>query len=174
MTDPRGIPVWAVGATAGDVRKFRPSMAGDVGHDLRVQILPGDQTLLDRIVSWWIDRRVMVLMPVVGLRRLSCGVRIAMPDTLWCEVRARSSTSRRKLQILGGTIDSQYTGELFTMLHNFGFRPRLIEHGERYAQVVFFNAIRPSINELASVRIFEEQTERTHKRGTKGFGSTGV
>lgn len=165
--------VWIV-STGVSASKFKPKMDGDVGHDLFVQIKEQDQTLLDRLLSLVLGRPVMLLLPIVGLRRLSCGIRIAMPPDIWCEVRARSSTSNKKLHILGGTIDSQYTGELFTMLHNFGFRPRIIENDERYAQVVFFSAIRPSFLEYATQEGFDEQTVRSHRRGHKGFGSTGA
>lgn len=161
--------VWAL--TPEDV-SFKPKVEGDVGHDLYVRISPEHQTFLDRVVSWMMGRPVMVVMPVVGQRVLSCGVQISMPPDVWCEVRARSSTSKKRLQILGGTIDSGYTGELFTVLHNFGLHPRLIENGERYAQVVFYNAVRPMIrgvNEDTFVKLTADKT-----RGSAGFGSTGL
>lgn len=148
---------------------YRPlfaAKAGDVGYDLYVQVRPQDQTWLDRFVSWFLREPVYVLAPLVGMRLLSTAIWVSMPDEIWCRIRARSSTMRKKMQVLGGTIDSGYQGELFTHLHNFGFRFRLIRHGERYAQAVFHYAVRPFCRQ---VRVFSH----TSLRGDTGFGSTG-
>lgn len=139
---------------------------GDVGHDLTVLIPPYTMTWVDRLVSWFLGRRALVVWPVVGVRTIHSGIRVSMPNTIWAEVRPRSSTSRRKLHVLGGTIDSGYQGELYTVLHNLGLMPRLIKQGERYAQIVFHSAVRPMFE-----RVFEF-TAPTH-RGDTGFGSTG-
>lgn len=142
-----------------------PAKSGDVGYDLHVQIR--DQTWLDRVVSWLISRPVHVVWPLVGVRTIHSGVRINMGDTLWCEIRPRSSTSRKKLHVLGGTIDSGYQGELYTVLHNLGLLPRLIGEGERYAQVVFHQAWRPMLE-------YSRKGFVASERSDSGFGSTGA
>lgn len=153
-------------------REFETAKYGDVGHDLYVTVVK--QTWFEKLVSWFIDSKVMIIWPIIGVRTLVSGIHLSMPNDLWCEVRPRSSTSRRKLEVLGGTIDSGYRGELFTVLHNFGLMPRVIEEGERYAQVVFYPAIRPHIVYTSD----EEFTllvegEGQDSRGFDGFGSTG-
>jgi dUTP pyrophosphatase len=65
-----------------------------------------------------------------------------------------------------GLIDSDYRGELFVALENFGSCQRDIRPGDRIAQVVFINALHP---------MFETVEElSTTDRGEGGFGSTGV
>ena len=143
---------------------FDYSKHGDVGYDLVAKV--EGQTLLDRVVSFILRRRVHVLLPLVGRRNVSSGIFLAMPGSVWCQLHARSSIARKKLQLLGGVIDSGYRGELFAVLHNFGFLPRLVVQNERYAQVVFYVAVRPRI------QMVDEFTDSTI-RGDTGFGSTG-
>jgi deoxyuridine 5'-triphosphate nucleotidohydrolase len=151
----------------GSHGSWQPRKPGDVGYDLRVEIR--GQTWLDRLISLFVREPVHVVLPVVGTRTVASGVFLDMGDlNVWAEIRPRSSTSRAKLQILGGTIDNGYQGELYTVLHNFGFLPRLIRNGERYAQVVFYPAVRPMTLLAASVDDFGYTG-----RGSTGFGSTG-
>lgn len=154
---------------------FVPKKKGDVGYDLYCYPVRENQTWLDRLVSWFMGEDVHVLMPVVGMRIISTMINLAMPDEFWCEIRARSSTSKKRVQVLGGTIDSGYTGELYVTLHNFGFIPRLVRKQDRFAQVVFFPALRPH-----PIYVLKETFEDIHKmrveeggRGSSGFGSTG-
>lgn len=146
-----------------------PQKNGDVGHDLYVVIDEEEQTLVDKFVSWLVGRPTVVVWPLVGTRRVSSGVHLSMPNCVWCRILPRSSTSRNKLEILGGNIDSGYRGELYTMIHNFGFWPRLIKAGERYAQVIYYPAVRPIIQDVP-----EFGDDDASERGATGFGSTGA
>lgn len=155
---------------------FEPQKPGDVGHDLEAVILKEEQSLLDRLLSFVLRKRVLIMWPLVGTRTIRSGRYLWMPPHVWCEIRARSSTSQRKLQVIGGTIDSGYRGELYTVLHNFGFLPRLAVEGERYAQVVFKVAIRPQVFHVAQSsfdRMVENEVD-DGGRGPTGFGSTGA
>lgn len=158
-----------------ELDRWAPRMAGDVGHDLHAVVEREDQGWVDRFVSWVVGVPVMVVWPLFGRAMISTGVRLRMPNHVWCEIRARSSTHKRSMQVLGGTIDSGYRGELYVLLHNFGLLPRFIRHGHRYAQVVFWNALRPSF----AVVSHEQLDELAHRfdsprgRGAAGFGSTG-
>lgn len=147
-----------------------PKKAGDVGYDLHVVVKEEDQNLLDRIVSWVLGMRMQILLPLVGTRVLSSGVHLDMSDDYWAEIRPRSSTSRKKLMVLGGTLDSGYQGELYTVLHNFGFIPRIVINDERYAQVVFHQAVRPKVE----WRPDGVGLVRKSDRADTGFGSTGA
>ena len=95
-------------------------------------------------------------------------VQIGLPDGLWAEVRARSSTRRNScLEVIPCPIDSGYRGEVATQVENHGDIPVTIKKGERISQLVFHYAIRVEFDE--DIPVDFEDTER----GTNGMGSTG-
>lgn len=144
---------------------FAPKKDGDVGHDLHVDVYGMKQNLLDRIVSRYLNERVIVIMPFAN-RALASGIFLAMPDDVWAKIEARSSASKKGLMMAGGIIDSGYRGEMFAVMQNNGLVPRIIRDSERYAQVIFHCARRPS---LCEVIYFDDSTAR----GDSGFGSSG-
>lgn len=64
-----------------------------------------------------------------------------------------------------GVIDSDYRGEFMIALHNHSTEPRVVEHGDRIAQLVVTPVIQPDY--------YEADTLDDTLRGTGGFGSTG-
>ncbi|MGN1398854.1 MAG: dUTP diphosphatase [Erysipelotrichaceae bacterium] len=64
-----------------------------------------------------------------------------------------------------GVIDSDYRGEIKVMLHNDSDCERIIEKGQRIAQLIII----PYLN----VNIVESEQLSETERGNKGFGSTG-
>ena len=64
-----------------------------------------------------------------------------------------------------GVIDSDYRGEFMIALHNHGGEVRVVEHGERIAQLVITPVFTPGFTEDSEL----SDTER----GSGGFGSTG-
>ena len=64
-----------------------------------------------------------------------------------------------------GVIDSDYRGEFMIALHNHGTEARVVEHGDRIAQLVVTPVIQPDY--------YEADTLEDTPRGTGGFGSTG-
>ena len=64
-----------------------------------------------------------------------------------------------------GVIDSDYRGEFMIALHNHSTEPRVVEHGDRIAQLVVTPVIQPDY--------YEADTLEDTPRGTGGFGSTG-
>lgn len=64
-----------------------------------------------------------------------------------------------------GVIDSDYRGEFMIALHNHSTEPRVVEHGDRIAQLVVTPVIQPDY--------YEADTLDDTPRGTGGFGSTG-
>ena len=64
-----------------------------------------------------------------------------------------------------GVIDSDYRGEFMIALHNHGGEVRVVEHGERIAQLVITPVFTPGFTEVSEL----SDTER----GSGGFGSTG-
>lgn len=64
-----------------------------------------------------------------------------------------------------GVIDSDYRGEFMIALHNHSTEARVVEHGDRIAQLVVTPVIQPDY--------YEADTLENTPRGTGGFGSTG-
>ncbi len=64
-----------------------------------------------------------------------------------------------------GVIDSDYRGEFMIALHNHSTEARVVEHGDRIAQLVVTPVIQPDY--------YEADTLDDTPRGTGGFGSTG-
>lgn len=64
-----------------------------------------------------------------------------------------------------GVIDSDYRGEFMIALHNHSTEPRVVEHGDRIAQLLVTPVIQPDY--------YEADTLDETSRGTGGFGSTG-
>ncbi len=155
---------------------FAPRMVGDVGHDLNALVGKQDMTWLDWIIARLIFSKepILVIMPF-GVRNIRTGLHLVMRSNIWCEIKARSSTAKRKLTVIGGNIDSRYTGELYTVLHNIGLIPRVIRNDERYSQVIFHRAVRPEIHPVTHNQFIDEleSHEGESIRGMAGFGSTG-
>ena len=70
------------------------------------------------------------------------------------------------MDVGGGVLDADYTGEVKVILINHGTEDSLIQAGERIAQIIV-----GKINTAAAVQV--EHLSNT-VRGTKGFGSTNL
>ncbi len=151
---------------------FEPKVDGDVGHDLFAVIAQIEMSLVDRIVAWLTKTKVpMFILWPFSVRSIRSGLHVVMNRGIWCQIRARSSVTRRMLAVIAGNIDSGYRGELFTSLHNIGLKPRIIRSGERYSQVIFYRAVRPNIHKIGPAEFLEKMNVAV--RGADGFGSTG-
>lgn len=146
-------------------KPFSPKKAGDVGHDLYVDIGLRKMSLADRLASWLKKNPSVVIWPFQS-KMVGSGIYVSQPDSVWCQITARSSAMKRGLMVIGGIIDSGYQGELFTILYNMTLRPRIVQQGERYSQVLFFDAVRPRFRKVFQ---FAKQSDR----GDTGFGSSG-
>jgi dUTP pyrophosphatase len=110
----------------------------------------------------------MVIQP--GKRAMvPTGLAIALPEGLEAQVRSRSGLSWKHGVIVlnaPGTIDADYRGEINVILSNSGDEPFTITRGMRIAQLVVARY------EQVEFTCVDELNET--KRGTGGFGSTGV
>lgn len=125
-----------------------PVYMGDVGYDLEscehVELAPGE------------------------MRDVPIGVAIELPLGRWGEITHRSSGPRKMgIEVLKGTIDNGYRGELFALCRNITGGPVIIKPGDRVAQLIMYESQRPEIMVVA----LEELSESD--RGAAGFGSTG-
>ncbi len=105
-----------------------------------------------------------------GERKLiKTGISIALPENYEAQVRPRSGLALKNgITVLNtpGTIDADYRGEIGVILINLGSEDFVIERGMRIAQMVI-----ASVTQAEFVEV--EELDET-KRGTGGFGSTGV
>lgn len=101
--------------------------------------------------------------------KISTGIAMAIPTGYWGGIYARSGMATKNDLAPAnktGVIDSDYRGPVIVALHNHGEKARVVEHGERIAQLVLHEVIPVTLNEVTEL----DETER----GTGGFGSTGT
>lgn len=95
------------------------------------------------------------------------GIYIQLPDGYEAQVRPRSGLAlKQQLVATFGTIDSDYIGEIGVIINNVGKGERIINPGDRIAQLVFAKVEKCEWNLVEEL----EETER----GEGGFGSTGI
>lgn len=96
------------------------------------------------------------------------GICMEIPENLVGLVYARSGLATKKGLAPAnkvGVIDSDYRGEIMVPLHNHTAEDKIIENGERIAQIIFTPYVKLD---------FEEVSELSETvRGNGGFGSTG-
>ena len=98
-----------------------------------------------------------------------CGFSLQMPHHFEAQVRPRSGLAlKNSVTVLNtpGTIDSDYRGEICVILINHGQMSFKINRGMRIAQIIF--------KETPEVNLVEVDELDNTKRGSGGFGSTGV
>ena len=98
-----------------------------------------------------------------------CGFSLQMPHHFEAQVRPRSGLAlKNSVTVLNtpGTIDSDYRGEICVILINHGQMSFKINRGMRIAQIIF--------KETPEVNLVEVDELSNTKRGSGGFGSTGV
>jgi dUTP pyrophosphatase len=101
-------------------------------------------------------------------RLVHTGIAMEIPEGLVGLIYARSGlASKRGLAPANkvGVIDSDYRGEIMVALHNHSSEARVIEAGERIAQI----ALVPYLT--ADFNVVDELSDTD--RGAGGFGSTG-
>ena len=82
------------------------------------------------------------------------------------QIRPRSGLARQGVDIILGTLDSDYRGEVFISMRTFGSTQSFrIEHGDRIAQLVIAR-----VEDLPVVEVGELTGS---ERGDGGHGSTG-
>jgi dUTP pyrophosphatase len=99
---------------------------------------------------------------------IGTGVAVAIPEGYFGGVFARSGLSAKeglRPANCTGVIDADYRGEIKVALHNDGIHARLVEKGQKVAQLVVMPFLNISFQEVDEL----DQTVR----GTGGFGSTG-
>ena len=132
---------------------YRPEKAtkGSAGFDLLASIINPQE----------IEAGKSLLVP--------CGFSLQMPNNFEAQVRPRSGLAlKNSITVLNtpGTIDSDYRGEICVILINHGQMSFKINRGMRIAQIIF--------KETPEVNLVEVDELDNTKRGSGGFGSTGI
>ncbi len=97
------------------------------------------------------------------------GLALAIPKNYEIQIRPRSGLAAKKqITVLNtpGTIDADYRGEIKVILINLSDKVFVVEKGSRIAQMVLCPIVRATLKEVTTL-------ENT-KRGSGGFGSTGI
>jgi dUTP pyrophosphatase len=97
------------------------------------------------------------------------GLALSIPKNYEIQIRPRSGlAAKNQISVLNtpGTIDEDYRGEIKVILINLGEKKFKIEKGLRIAQMVLCPVIKAELEEV------DELNET--KRGSGGFGSTGI
>jgi dUTP pyrophosphatase len=101
--------------------------------------------------------------------KIPTGLKLEIPPGFEGQLRPRSGLANRcGLTVLNspGTIDSDYRGDVEIILVNLGKEVVTIKDGDRIAQLV--------IAPVCRARLEETQTLSNTRRGSAGFGSTGM
>jgi dUTP pyrophosphatase len=110
-----------------------------------------------------------VELPPAESRMVRTGIAIELPKGTEAQVRPRSGLAAKHcVTVLNtpGTVDEGYRGEVCVILINHGRQPFRVDKGMKIAQMV----IKPVI----TVEVEEADELSDTRRGTGGFGSTGL
>ena len=92
---------------------------------------------------------------------------MAIPKGAYGRIAPRSGLAVEKgITIGAGVIDGDYRGEVKVLLFNHGDQPLRVQHGDRIAQIIF--------EKVDALQVELVKQLPPSKRGTQGFGSTGV
>ena len=94
------------------------------------------------------------------------GISTEVPEGYDLQIRPRSGLGRRGVDIIYGTLDSDYRGEIFVSMRIFGSTQSFrIEHGDRIAQLV--------VARVEGLDVVQVEELAESERGVGGHGSTG-
>lgn len=110
------------------------------------------------------DEGYLDLGPDVTL--VGTGVAIEAAAAWDVQIRPRSGLGRQGVNVVLGTIDADYRGELLVSMYTFGSRQTYrLNHGDRIAQLV--------VSRLADVKVVPVEELSASERDAGGHGSTG-
>lgn len=105
------------------------------------------------------------VLPRMTVRPIPTGIAAKLPDGYELSARSRSGLFLENIFIMG-TIDDDYTGEVKILLANFGASDFQVNFGDRIGQFKLSRYVRQEY-------VLKDKLPKT-KRGSAGFGSTGV
>ena len=101
------------------------------------------------------------------------GLRFGIPHGYMLEVKNRSSVAAKLSLVVGAcVIDSGYDGEVFVNLHNIGQSDRVIQGGDKIAQLVMVPVVSFRAIETNSSNLYDWYPITISNRGAGALGST--
>jgi len=104
-----------------------------------------------------------------GIRLISCGIYVSMPQGYEAQIRPRSGLALKhgiSLVNSPGTIDSDYRGLVSIIAINLGSEPFRIRRGDKIAQMIIKEVVAAEFDECVEL----DETARS----VGGFGHTGI
>lgn len=104
--------------------------------------------------------------------KIKTGIALLLPEGVHGELRARSSMSALRLDLLPGIIDQDYTGELIVVLENNRALPYEIKKNERCCQLILQKTFIPQSTGVIDIEIYQKVSQLYKHDRVGGFGST--
>jgi len=105
------------------------------------------------------------LIPAKGQTLVETGFAIGLPEGTYARLAARSAmASKMGIEVDGGVMDADYTGEVKVILRNHGEADCLFKAGDRIAQLI--------IGKIADADTMDVEDLETTRRGKLGFRSS--
>lgn len=101
---------------------------------------------------------------------LKTGLHLAIPENHFGFLDSRSSTSKKKLDLLCRTIDSPFRGNIRLAIINLGTETVRITNGDELFQIIIMPYAKVSSKRFNTLEDFMDYAGET-SRGDKGFGS---
>ena len=99
---------------------------------------------------------------------IKTGLSVQLPIDKAMIIKGRSGlTFKQNIFVKDGVVDSGYTGEIRVKIVNGGREKFIIDSGDRIAQALIIDVFCGEMKRVESI-------EETNKRGSSGFGSSGV
>lgn len=105
-------------------------------------------------------------------RMIDTCVSFLIPDGYWLKLRERSGLASKGIHVIGGVIDSGYSGRIQVILYNSSKEPVNIPVDKAICQFTVEKLTKATIEEI-DFRTFEVCASN-RQRGIKGFGSSDV
>ena len=108
-----------------------------------------------------------IVVPAKGKTMVKTGISVAIPEGCYGRIAQRFGLAiKRFIDVGAGVIGADYRGEIGVVLFNHSDEDFVVKPGDRIAQLILEKIETPTVKEA-------EELPDT-KRGTDGFGSTGV
>lgn len=121
----------------------------------------------DTDAGWDVYSTITLTIPPGQFAGIPLGISVAIQPGYCIILKERSGLALKNgIRIGGGVIDASYRGELKAIFHNLGDRDFKVEAGMKIAQML--------VLPVPFVLFTPVQTLNETRRGTGGFGSTGV
>ena len=106
-----------------------------------------------------------VLIPAKGQTLVDTGLAVGLLRGTYARIAPPTGlANKKKINVGGGVIDADYTGEVKVILMNHGTQDILIQEGERIASII--------VEKINTETVVQVEYLANTDRGTKGFGST--